>query len=147
MTRVVLDTNLVVSAILTPEGKPAAILKMVLDARLDLVLSPVLLEEISLVLNYDKIKKLFIKRSVTPEKIKDALRKIAATAIMVSGEAEVHNIDKDPSDTMLLSCALEGRADFIVSGDHHLTDLVSFDGISIVNPDTFLKLIERVTKA
>ena len=143
MTRVVLDTNLVISAILSPEGKPAAILRMVLNAELDLVLSPALLEEISLVLNYEKIRKLFIKRSVTPQKIKDALQKIVKTAIVVSGKTKVHRIDKDPSDNMLLSCAIEGKADFIISGDHHLTDLISFEGISIVNPDTFLKFMKK----
>ncbi|MBA4391837.1 MAG: putative toxin-antitoxin system toxin component, PIN family [Syntrophus sp. (in: bacteria)] len=143
MTRVVLDTNLVVSAILSPEGKPATILKMALDSKLELVLSPALLEEISLVLNYEKIRKLFIKRSITPEKIKDALQRIARTAIVVSGKAAIHRIDKDPSDNMLLPCALEGKADFIVSRDHHLTDRISFEGISIVNPDTFLKLMNN----
>jgi putative PIN family toxin of toxin-antitoxin system len=143
MTRVVVDTNQIISAILSPEGKPATILKMVLNAELDLVLSPALLEEISLVLNYEKIRKLFIKRSVTPQQIKDALQKIVKTAIVVSGKTKVNRIDKDPSDNMLLSCALEGKADFIISGDHHLTDLVSFEGISIVNPDIFLKFMKK----
>jgi uncharacterized protein len=143
MTRVVLDTNLVISTILSPEGKPATILRMVLNAELDLVLSPALLEKISLVLNYEKIRKLFIKRSVTPQKMKDALQKIVKIAIVVSGKTKVNRIDKDPSDNMLLSCALEGKADFIISGDHHLTDFVSFEGISIVNPDIFLKLMKK----
>jgi putative PIN family toxin of toxin-antitoxin system len=143
MTRVVLDTNLVVSAILSPEGKPAKILKMVLDGKLDLVLSPGILKEISLVLNYEKIVKLFVKRSVKPEKIRDAFRKIVKTAIMVPGKMEIHHIDKDPSDNMLISCAVEGKADFIVSGDHHLTDLVSFEGITIVKPDAFLRLMKQ----
>ncbi len=143
MTRIVLDTNLVVSALLSPEGKPATILKMVLNGEIDLVLSPAILKEISLVLNYDRIVALFTKRSVTREKVRDALEKIARTAIIVPGEADIHPIDKDPSDNMFLSCALEGKADFIISGDRHLTDLVSFEGISIVNSDTFLRLIKK----
>ena len=141
MTRIVLDTNLVVSVILSPDGKPATILKMALTAKLDLVLSPAILEEISLVLNYERIVKLFTKRSITPEKLKDALHKIVKTAIMVPGKKEVYHIDKDPSDNMFLSCALEGKADFIISGDHHLTDLKEYKNIQIVDPDTFLKLI------
>lgn len=143
MTRVVLDTNLFISAILSPKGKPATILKMVLDARIDLVLSPAILKEVGLVINYGKINKLLAKQSVTPEKTKDALRKIVKTAIMVSGETDIHRIEKDPSDDMILACAVEGKADFIVSGDHHLTDLVSFEGISIVNPDNFLRLMRK----
>lgn len=144
MIRVVLDTNLFVSAILSPEGKPALILKMVLDARLDLVLSPAIIKEVSLVMNYGKIRKLLSKRSVTPGKIKDTLQKIAKTAIMVSGETDVQRIDKDPSDNMLLACAIEGKADYIISGDHHLTNIISFEGIAIVTPDHFLRLVEEV---
>ncbi|MCG6535169.1 MAG: putative toxin-antitoxin system toxin component, PIN family [Syntrophales bacterium LBB04] len=140
MTRVVLDTNLVVSAILSPKGKPARILEMALDGKLDFVLSPAMLKEISLVLNYQKVRKLFARRSVTREMIKDTLQKTVKTTIMVSGKAEVRYIDKDPSDNMVLSCAVEGRADFVISGDHHLTDLASFEGILIANPDAFLKL-------
>ena len=64
MTRIVLDTNLVVSELLSPEGKPATIMKMVLNGEIDLVLSPAILKEISLVLNYDRIVALFTKRSV-----------------------------------------------------------------------------------
>lgn len=143
MTRVVLDTNLVVSALLSPEGKPATILKMALNGEIDLVLSPAILEEISFVLNYERIVELCTKRSITRKNTKDTLEKIAKTAIIVRGEADIRHIDKDPSDNMFLSCALEGKADFIISGDHHLTDLVSFEGISIVNPDTFLRLIEK----
>jgi len=143
MTRVVLDTNLFISAILSPKGKPATILKMVLDTKIDLVLSPAILKEVGLVINYGKINKLLVKQSVTPEKTKDALRKIVKTAIMVSGEIDIHRIEKDPSDDMILACAVEGKADFIVSGDHHLTDLVSFEGISIVNPDGFLRLMRK----
>jgi hypothetical protein len=143
MTRVVLDTNLFISAILSPKGKPATILKMVLDAKLDLVLSPAIVEEVSLVMNYGKIRKLLAKRSVTPETMRDTLQKIVKTAIMVSGETNIHRIDKDPSDNMLLACAVEGKADFVVSGDRHLIDLISFEGIPIVNPDNFLKFIEE----
>jgi putative PIN family toxin of toxin-antitoxin system len=103
---------------------------------------PAMLKEISLVLNYRKIIKFLAKRSVTSEAIKDALQRIVKTAIMVSGKAEISRIDKDPADVIVLSCAVEGHAYFIISGDHHLTDLASFEGISIVNPNTFLKLTE-----
>ncbi|MGD0662766.1 MAG: putative toxin-antitoxin system toxin component, PIN family [Syntrophorhabdales bacterium] len=142
MTRVILDTNLVVSAILSPEGKPARILKMAFDGRLDLAISSALLNEITLVLNYQKIRKLLAKHGIHLEEIKDVLQRIVKTAFMTPGKLDVGRIDRDPSDNMILACAVEGRADFIVSGDRHLTDLVSFEGVSIVNPDTFLKLIE-----
>ena len=142
MTRVVLDTNLVVSAILSPEGKPAQILKMVFDGRLDIVLSSAILKEITLDLNYRKIRKLLAKRGVSLEEAKDVLGKIAKTAFMTPGKLNTSGVESDPSDNAILSCAVEGHADYIISGDHHLLDLTSFEGISIVNPDAFLKLMK-----
>ena len=61
-----------------------------------------------------------------PEKISDALQKIVRTAIIVPGKTDIYRVEKDPSDKMLLSSAIEGKADFIISGDHHLTDPASF---------------------
>lgn len=47
-------------------------------------------------------------------------------------------IESDPSDTIYLVCGMEGKADFVVSGDHHLKDLKTYRGIQIVDPATFL---------
>jgi uncharacterized protein len=47
----------------------------------------------------------------------------------------------DPKDDMVLSCALEGRADFIISGDQDLLKLTSHEGVKIVKPSTFLDII------
>ncbi len=100
MVRVVLDTNVVVSAYLVPTGKPARILSL---ARFLLALMEVI--------------------------------------ILVPGAIEVDEVKADPEDNKILACALEGKADFVVSGDHHLTDVGFFRGVSIVNPDTFLAFI------
>ena len=59
---------------------------------------------------------------------------------MTPGQLDIDAIPDDPSDNMILACAVEGWADFIISGDHHLTDLKIFQGITIVNPATFLKI-------
>jgi len=65
-----------------------------------------------------------------------------------SGEKLEHNfgetsvIEEDPSDNIYLECAIESGADFIISGDHHLTDFGTYEGIRIMNPATFLKIIQ-----
>ena len=46
----------------------------------------------------------------------------------------------------ILECAVEGRADFIISGDHHLTELKNYQGIKIVAPSTFLALIANLNE-
>lgn len=60
MTRIVIDTNLLVSAILTPGGNPAKILKLVLEGKLNLIISQAILEEARQVFNYPKLVKLFL---------------------------------------------------------------------------------------
>ncbi len=48
-------------------------------------------------------------------------------------------ITKDRSDNRILECAVEGCADFVISGDEHLLELKEFRGIEILEPNVFLK--------
>jgi uncharacterized protein len=50
-------------------------------------------------------------------------------------------IPEDPSDHIFLSCAIEGSADMIVSGDHHLLNLKKFKGIPIMPVNEFIDLL------
>jgi len=48
----------------------------------------------------------------------------------------------DPDDNKILSCAIEAKADYIVSGDKHLTTLKQFKEINIVNAGEFLEILK-----
>ncbi len=50
-------------------------------------------------------------------------------------------IASDPDDDRILECALAGNADLIVSGDRHLTRVKAFEGIGIVRPTDFLRML------
>lgn len=141
MIRIVIDTNILVSAILTPEGNPAKILRLALQGKLNLIISPSILEEIRKVLRYPKLVKLMKKNMITLEEVYTFLDKMSKIAVITPGKLDIEAIPDDPSDNMVLSCAVEGEADFIISGDHHLTDLRIFQGIKIVDPAAFLKII------
>ncbi len=143
MIRVVLDTNVFVSALLTPESPPARILELALEGKLRLVLSPGIIKEIALVLQYPRVKKALRKRRLTSKEVEEAIFKILKTAAITPGAVVAEGISRDPADDMILSGAAEGQADFIISGDQDLTCLESFEGIRIVNPTTFLRLIEE----
>ena len=69
MTRLVLDTNVFVSAILNPRGKPALILKLALRGVIELVISREIIEEINKVLHYPKLLKLLKKNKVSVEEV------------------------------------------------------------------------------
>ena len=144
MIKVVLDANQFVSALLKPHSNPAEIVRLVYEGDLTLLLSPPILDELHRVLAYPGIKKLHRR---TPEEIEQFFRKLERIAVITPGILSVSDIVIDPSDNIYLACAVEGNAGFIVSGDHHLTDLKTFRGIPIVYPATFLKLIAGQDKA
>lgn len=50
-------------------------------------------------------------------------------------------IERDPKDDKIISCALAAQADYIVSRDLDLLDLVEYQGIRIVSPEEFILLI------
>ncbi|MDO9528979.1 MAG: putative toxin-antitoxin system toxin component, PIN family [Syntrophales bacterium] len=138
MIKVVLDTNVVVSAYLVPAGKPAEILSLARKGKLHIFLSREIVDEIERTLLSPKLKK--IHRN-TPEQISLFIGAFSKVATVTPGKKLVDFIKDDPDDNKILACALEGGVDYIVSGDHHLTDLKSFQGISIVNPHMFLQVI------
>ena len=144
MVRVVLDANQYVSSLLKPYSNPAKIVRLVCEGDLALLLSPAILDELQRVLVYPKIKKLHRR---TREEIERFLRTLKKIAFMDPRILRVSAIIDDPSGNIYLACAVEGSADFIVSGDHHLSDLKTFRGIPIVNPAVFLKLIAEQDKA
>jgi hypothetical protein len=144
MIRVVLDANQYVSALLKPHSNPAQIVRLVYEGDLTLLLSPAILDELQRVLAYPAVKKLHCR---TPEGIERFFMKLEKIAVMTPGLLSVSAIVDDPSDNIYLACAVEGAADFVVSGDHHLTDLKTFHGIPIVNPAIFLMLIAKQDRA
>lgn len=145
--KIVLDTNLLISSILTPEGKPATILSGILAGTFTLVISPDIIEEVKRVLQYPKLAKLLKKKGVYPEKIGALLHKLTIIGIMTPGNLTLSVLQTDPTDNMILACAIEGEADFIISGDHHLTQLKAYQGIRIIDPATFLAICGQGEKA
>ena len=141
MTKIVIDTNILVSAILTPEGNPAKILKLVLEGKLNLIISPAILEETRQVFNYPKLAKLMEKNNITRQEVYGFLDKMSRVDLITPGKLDIDVIPKDPADNKIIACALEGDADFIISGDHHLTDLKIFQSIKIIDPAAFLKIV------
>ena len=62
---------------------------------------------------------------------------------MVEGQAEIGVIQADPTDNKYLACALEGEAEYIVSGDRHLLDVGQYQGIKIMNAQAFLNMWQK----
>ena len=138
MTRIVLDTNVLISAILNPHGSPGIILDLVFDQKVSLCLSAPLIDEIRRVIHYEKMVDLLKRGGKTVEQAVEIVDKIVGIAELTPGRRKVSLIDAGPDDNMVLGCALESEADYIISGDRHLTTLGDFQDIPILTPRAFL---------
>ena len=134
MTRVVLDTNVIVSALHYPQSRLAKILALVHARRIDLSISPFILDEVEGVL----IQKFGWPRDSAHE-AGQLMRSMAV--VVVDPEEAIAIIKENDDDNRILECAVEGKADFLVTGDkEHLLPLRNFRGIRIVSPAAFLDL-------
>jgi len=144
MMRVVLDTNIIISAILSPAGVANQVLRYERQGKIELAFSPTTIEEVWRILRSPKITALLNKRGALLPKAEKFLEIIIESSSVTEGKVSVEAIPDDPSDNKFLSCAIEAHADFIVSGDSHLNRLKFFHGIQIVDPYIFLKLMQRL---
>lgn len=136
--RVVLDANLFVSAVIEPRGKPAQILDAWRTTRFELLIRQDILDEVGEVLRRPRIQKRHQWTDQMVARFLDGLRELA---VVTPGELQILNAAEDPDDGMYLACAVEGEADYVVSGDQHLLRLGSFQGTLIVTPAQFLAVL------
>jgi putative PIN family toxin of toxin-antitoxin system len=136
--RVVLDTNVLMSAAINPKGTPAQVLAAWRDGAFALLVSQPILEELDRVSHYPKL----VKYHQWPDqRIRNFIVDLKHLAILTPGKTQLSVIEEDPSDNRYLECAVEGKADCIVSGDQHLLELEEYQDVRIVNPRAFLDLV------
>jgi putative PIN family toxin of toxin-antitoxin system len=138
MQKIVLDTNVLVSGIIG-SGYSASILDAAHKEQIQLVTSARLLEEFSEVITRRHIARKYPKAAQAAETLLDFLR---AFAILAPGIPEEQNISPDRDDDFVLACALDEKADCIVSGDPHLLDLKTYRGIPILTPREFVEQLK-----
>jgi len=143
MIRAVLDANVVVSALLSPGGTPAKILSAWRAEQFHLVLSTAILDEIDRVVRYPSIAR---RHGWPEEHLRGFIEDLAHLAIPTPGRLRLAVIVEDSADNRYLECAIEGEAEYIVSGDQHLLKLGEYRGIQILRPRTFLEVLERHLK-
>jgi uncharacterized protein len=140
--RIVLDTNVIISSFLVSLGSPARIIAGWRAGLFDLVVSPVLLAEYEEVLGYDRIVR---RHGMTPEQIGAEVAAIHRFALEVEPQSVPAVIQADPDDDHVLACAVAGRANYIISGDPHLLDVRTYEGIRILSPAAFAALLAEET--
>ena len=131
--KVVIDTNVFVSG-LNFKGKLREILDLIWKEEIKVCISLFILRELEKVLEevfgWDK------------ERIGSTVERIKDKTIEVQPKVKISVIKEKNDDNRILECAVEGNAQYIVSGDkHHLLPLSEYQGINILSPAEFLEII------
>jgi putative PIN family toxin of toxin-antitoxin system len=130
--RVVLDTNVLVSALLF-RGELSKIVGLWQKGKIVPVISKEIFNELRTVLGYPKF-------SLTQEE-RDSIieNEILPYFEIVEVVKEVKGVCRDPEDDKFISCAISASADYIVSGDKDLLDLKHYKSTKIIKASDFLK--------
>lgn len=131
--KVVIDTNVFVSG-LTFKGKPREVLDLAWKGEIEVCISPFILRELE-----ETLKKDF---GWDRDQIKHAIEKIKAKTILIHPKNKVSVIKEKDDDNRILECAIEGRVQYLISGDRkHLLPLKEYQRTKILSPAEFLKVL------
>jgi uncharacterized protein len=133
--RAVVDPGVLVSALITPAGSPADVLRAARQERFDLVISPRLLAELAGVLRREKFR-----RYVTLEEAAEYVEGVALLAETVADVSDPPREARDPNGDYLIALTRSTGARALVSGDLDLL-AVEARGVSVFTPRDFLAFL------
>ena len=128
--KVVLDTNLFIAARFNPKSNSARIIDRCLKKEYEVISSPRLRREAESIMKKVKANQDFQMKA----------RRLFKGAYVVKPTKRIRLVREDPADNKFLECALEGRADYLVTSDRHLLKLGEFARTKICKPSQFLRL-------
>lgn len=135
--RVILDTSVIVSGLISPKGAPAQIIARWLTGGFTLIYTPAMLAELQDVLNRTWLHE---RLAPVPKRIPEFLQAVQILGEQVTGYVNVTGAIRDPFDEIFLICAVVGDADYLVSVDKDLLTLAEFRQTKIITPAQFLAL-------
>ena len=131
--RVVLDTNVLISALHFPDGTLSGLWEPLYEERFRLVLSPAIIIELA-----EKLRERF---GWDEPELQQLLRALVRKADIVRPTVVADVVPDDADDNEIIACAVVGKADLIVSGDRHLLTMREYQGIPIIRPVDFLRMV------
>lgn len=133
--QVVIDTNVFVSG-LNFRGRPREVLDLAWRKQIEVYISPFILEELKRVLEEDF--------GWNKERIERTIERIKEETVQVQPKIKISAIKEKEADNRILECSIEGKAEYIISGDRrHLLPLKEYKGIKILSPAQFLRSISQ----
>lgn len=135
MLRVVLDTNVLVSAIIS-DGKPRELLNKGITNQYSILISDLILNELIVVLRRPKFK-------ISEDEVQRTILAVIRTADIINVKTKIKAVKEDPKDDMIIETAIDGGAGIIVTGDNHLLALKTFRGIKVMTVEKMLILLQE----
>lgn len=130
MKRIVFDTNITISAFFW-KGYPKIVYDLVKQEKVTLLSSIKIEAEFIRVLAYSRF-------GLTPAEIFPIVNNFRKYVHFIEIKSKLDVVKEDSTDNIFLECALDGKADYIISGDHHLLNIGSYKGIQIIPAKDFL---------
>lgn len=136
--RLVLDTNVVVSALLW-DGAPKQLLRVSHSEDILLFTSTPLLEELTETLSKKKLEKKIAASLLSADQLVNSYAELASVVRPVI----VPRLAPDPDDDVVIGTALAARADFLVTGDRTLLSVAEYEGVRIVSVSEALAAVAQ----
>lgn len=133
MVRVVIDTNVFVSGLLKSDNPLSNVVDLFIEDKINLIISEEVFSEYIKVLLRPELK-------VKKDNIVRLISIFILKAEIIKVKTKLDIIERDPSDNKFLECALDGKVDYIITGDKHLLELKKYKKIKIVDPKTFINI-------
>jgi putative PIN family toxin of toxin-antitoxin system len=133
LLRVVLDTNIYIAALSHPRERNAKLWTGARERRYQLLVSVPIIREVADVLRRDF--------AWAESDLQQRIRVVAQVPEIVITKRTLDLVPADPDDNRILECAIDGRADLIVTNDHHLLDLKSCLDIPIIAGPDFRRIL------
>lgn len=137
MLRAVVDTNILIRAVIMPGGTVGPVITRLRDNAYRLIYSSSLIDELLAKLALPRIRE---KYHLDDQALDDILALIALRGELVAPTRRL-KICRDPKDDMFIEAALAGSAEYIVTGDEDLLTLKKFETVRFVIPRTFLEVL------
>jgi putative PIN family toxin of toxin-antitoxin system len=139
LIRAVIDTSILIRAIIKPQGSVGPVITHLRDEGYQAVCSFPLLEELVATLSLPRIRR---KYHFTDGDVAAIVALLLVRGLLVIPQRRIE-VCRDRSDNLVLEAAVAGQADYIVTGDEDLLVLRLFEGIRIVEPAEFLRALEE----
>lgn len=136
--RLVIDSNVWIAALVSPTGRARQFVDAVLDQNIDILMSEATFAE--LVSRLDRRK---FDRYREPAAWNLFLSELVELALWHEDAGTANGISRDPDDDKFLALAVTGQADAIISGDADLLELGTHEGIPVLTPAQFLRLLRE----